>query len=78
MATNKERVPPAWGRPLTKQDYSSLSNSWITPDIAEAAMLRRVDESEGREIVGQKGKRDCAGILIPYYWPGESNRLAIG
>jgi hypothetical protein len=34
-------------------------------------MLRRVDELQGREVVGQKGSRDCAGILIPYYWPGE-------
>ena len=24
-------------------------------------------------MVGQKGKRDCAGILIPYYWPGEAS-----
>jgi len=36
-------------------------------------MLRRVDDYEGREIVGQKGKRNCAGILIPYYWPGDSS-----
>ena len=25
----------------------------------------------GRAVVGQKGTRDCSGILIPYYWPGE-------
>jgi hypothetical protein len=34
-------------------------------------MLRRVDSQGGREAIGQKGKRDCAGVLIPYYWPGE-------
>jgi len=34
-------------------------------------MLRRVESQEGRDVVGQKGRRDCAGILIPYYWPGE-------
>jgi len=34
-------------------------------------MLRRVDEYEGREVVGQKGNRDCSGILFPYYWPDE-------
>jgi hypothetical protein len=34
-------------------------------------MLRRVGSHEGREVMGQKGNRDCAGMLIPYYWPGE-------
>jgi Domain of unknown function (DUF3854) len=65
------RVPPIWGKPLSEADYLTLSGSWITREIAEQAMLRRVDELEGREILGQKGKRDCSGILIPYYWPGE-------
>ena len=65
-------VPPPWGGALTEQDYASLAASWISPEIADQAMLRRVNEIEGREIVGQKGKRDCAGILIPHYWPGES------
>ena len=31
-----------------------------------------MNDEEGWEIVGQNGKRDCAGILNPYYWPGES------
>ena len=65
------RMVPSWGGPLSDRDYATLESSWITRDIADAAMLRRVDESEGRQVVGQKGKRDCAGILIPYYWPGE-------
>jgi hypothetical protein len=56
---------------LTEADYLTVAGSWITREIAEQAMLRRLDEYEGREIVGQKGKRDCSGILIPYYWPGE-------
>jgi hypothetical protein len=67
----RDRMPPPWGRPLTKDDFAALAASWITPDIADAALLRRVDALEGREIVYQKGSRDCAGILIPYYWPGE-------
>jgi hypothetical protein len=33
-------------------------------------MLLRVDTYQGREVVGQNGRRDCAGILFPYYWPG--------
>jgi len=68
---NPDPVPPSWGEPLTEQDYSTLSSSWITREIADAAMLRRVDACEGREVVGQKGNRDCAGVLIPYYWPGQ-------
>jgi hypothetical protein len=64
-------IPPSWGGPLVEADYANLVNSWITQEIADTAMLRRVDEQEGREIVGQKGKRDCAGVLIPYYWPDD-------
>jgi Domain of unknown function (DUF3854)/Domain of unknown function (DUF927) len=63
--------PPSWGGPLSESDYETLAASWITREMADVAMLRRVDEYEGREIVGQKGKRDCSGILFPYYWPGE-------
>ena len=64
-------VPPSWGEPLTEDDYAALAKSWITKEIADLAMLRRVDRRvDGRQIVGQKGKRDCAGILIPYYIVG--------
>jgi hypothetical protein len=65
------RIPPSWGRPLTEGDYATLEASWITREIADEAMLRRIDADEGREIVGQKGNRDCAGLLFPSYWPGE-------
>lgn len=65
-----DRATPNWGGPLIEADYVNLASSWITPEIADAAMLRRVAAQEGREIVCQKGKRDCAGVLIPYYWPG--------
>lgn len=66
-----DRVAPSRGGPLSEGDFITLAASWITAEIADAAMLRRVDAIEGREVVGQKGNRDCAGILIPYYWPGE-------
>ena len=39
--------------------------------IQQAAVLRPVDSQTGREAVGQNGSRDCAGIVIPYYWPGD-------
>ena len=57
------RVPPDWGGSLTEEDYSTLSRAWIPRELADAAMLRRVSDLEGREAIGHKGKRDCAGIL---------------
>lgn len=71
--TAHHRVPPNWGTPLTESDHLGLEISWITREIADAALLRRVDAAEGRQIVGKKGNRDCAGILLPYYWPNESH-----
>ena len=68
---NRDRVPTSWGGPLTEKDYDALDKSWISRELADAAMLRRVETQEGRDVVGQKGSRDCAGILIPYYWPAE-------
>ncbi len=68
---DQHRAAPSWGGPLTDADYAALLETWITREIADAAMLRRVDTHQGREVVGQKGHRDCAGILIPYYWPGD-------
>src|SRR5580693_206305 len=63
--------PPAWGEPLLESDYAVLALSWITQEIADEAMLRRIDAILGREVIGQKGNRDCSGILFPGYWPGE-------
>ena len=81
MATNSEVGPghgliaPQSGGPLNEDDYAALAVSWITREIADASFLRRVDAIEGREVIGQRGTRDCAGILIPYYWPGEAAPL---
>jgi hypothetical protein len=66
-----EHIPPPWGKPLTEEDYIAFIASWISRDIADQALLRRVDTIEGREIVGQKGSRDCAGVLFTNYWPGQ-------
>jgi hypothetical protein len=54
---------------LAESDYEALAQSWITRELADQAMLRRVDAQQGREAIGQKGNRDCAGILIPLYGP---------
>ncbi len=64
---------PDWGVPLLASDYAALTECWVTSECADAALLRRVSSEEGREIVGQKGKRDCAGQLLPYYLPGETH-----
>ena len=70
--TQIDRIAPSWGTSLAAPDYAALEKSWISREIADAAMLRRVEDYEGREIVSQK-RRDCAGILISYYWPGDSS-----
>jgi len=70
-AVTPERVAPPWGGPLSEADFVTLAESWITRELADQAKLRRVDAYQGREVVGQKGSRDCAGILFPYYWPDD-------
>ena len=72
--TNKFFAP---GTPLTDADYAALQESWISRELADQAGLRRVDTFEGRQIVGEKGTRDCAGIIFPFYWPGEAGPYAI-
>jgi hypothetical protein len=72
-APARDRIPPQWGGPLTDRDYATLTASWITPEMAAHAMLCRVTAQQGREILGQKGNRDCSGLLIPYYFPGETS-----
>jgi Domain of unknown function (DUF3854) len=70
-----ERKHPiiSYGAPLTARDLACLAASWITPDLAEAAGLRRVDSFAGREIVAGNGNADYSGVVFPYYWPGNSN-----
>lgn len=72
----EDLIAPAWGGPLKESDYVNLESSWVTREIADSALLRRVASLDGRDIVGQKGKRDCAGVLIPYYRPGDCTAYA--
>src|SRR5689334_2668819 len=62
---------PTVGLPLVDADFQALEGSWIDRETAVNAMLRRVDEYEAAEYLGRKRQRGLAGILIPYYWPGE-------
>ncbi len=61
------------GGPLNDTDYGGLEKRWITRELADAALLRRVNSLEGAEHVGREGRSgDYSGILIPYVWPGEN------
>jgi hypothetical protein len=49
----EQPVAPTWGGPLTEADYAALEASWITREIVDQAMLRRVDaigESTGAAV----------------------------
>jgi len=58
------------GGPLQASDYVLLESSWISRESADASMLRRVDSLDGKDLIGHTGRKNCAGIAIPYFWPG--------
>lgn len=62
------------GEPLTRDDCRGLEKRWITPGLADDARLRRVNEQEGRSIVGLAG--NMAGIAIPFYLPDGTGPVA--
>lgn len=62
-----------FGEDLTAQDLEELAESWITPELAIAAGLRRVDSLTGGAIVGRNGSGNYSGMIFPYYRPAESN-----
>jgi uncharacterized protein (DUF927 family) len=61
---------PDRGICLTQSDFGNLNRSWITPELALGAGLRRVESAEGAKVVGRNGATDYAGIIFPYVWPG--------
>lgn len=66
------QFPEIRGGPLLDRDYAALAARWISPEIADAAMLRRVDSPAGAETINYSARSgDYAGVLIPYAWPGE-------
>jgi len=62
-----------YGGPLRPTDYRDLAARWIDREHADRALLSRVPDFEGRELLGQK-KIDCSGIFIPYFLPGDGNQ----
>lgn len=65
-----------YGGPLGPDDYARLERSWISREIADSALIRRVTNEEGREIVGRRDFADYAGLLFPYLWPGRPGVFA--
>lgn len=61
-----------FGDDLTASDLKLLSDRWITPELAQAAHIRRVDHATGKQMIGQRQSGEYAGLLIPYIWPGEN------
>ena len=61
------------GGPLRESDYEGLERRWIDRQLANSAMIRRVTNAEGADIVGRKfgSGDDYAGLIIPYVWPGD-------
>lgn len=56
---------------LRESDFRNLEASWITRELVEQALLRRVASAEGAAIVGRNGRGDYAGILFPNILPGQ-------
>ena len=60
-----------FGSGLTAADYAALEARWIDRSLADLAGVRRVDSLTGGEIVGRRSG-NYAGIIIPYFRPGEA------
>ena len=61
------------GSSLTPADLDALARCGISTELAQQALLRRVDSFSGAELVGRNGRGDYGGIIFPYIWPGEDD-----
>lgn len=62
---------------LTQADHDALARSYITPAIADAAGIIRVDSHEGARLVGRLNKKNaptmnCESLAFPYRYPEET------
>jgi hypothetical protein len=65
-------TPALPGKKPSARDLRWLESSWIGPDLAAQARIRRVTDQEARELVGSAGRKgEMAGLIFPYVWPGE-------
>lgn len=59
--------------PLTEADLEKLKARGILPLLAVLASLFRVTNDDGATLLGRKDRKNYAGIVIPKYWPGDTN-----
>jgi uncharacterized protein (DUF927 family) len=60
------------GQPLTEADFRDvLAVRAIDRAVGVLANLRRISDMEGAALFGRRRVKNCAGILIPYYFPGD-------
>ncbi len=66
--------PASHSAGLTDQDYDRLAKRWIDRATADAARIRRVDATEGPQLVGRRDRpgSSFAGLAIPYIRLGET------
>lgn len=71
------KTPNPRGSALRDSDYAELEKSWLDRVTVDGALLRRVDEVEGADIVGKKlYEGNFGGIVFPYLWPGVDPNMA--
>ena len=60
--------------PLSTRDLNALEKeSWISAKIAKGACIRRIGDTDGR-LAFRRRRSNCAGLVLPYWWPGEQNK----
>ena len=60
-------------KPTATDTRRVCEDSWLTPDLVDRARIRRVDDAEGRELVGRNGKAgEYQGLAFPYFVPGQN------
>lgn len=59
---------------LTENDYKNFADSFITPEIIEAAKIQRVDDLEGAERMGKQrnASSDYSGVVFGYFLPEQN------
>jgi hypothetical protein len=60
------------GSPPSEADYQTFERSWVTRAMVDACHVRRVDDVEGKLLVGCKSRSgNHAGWFVPYRLPGD-------
>lgn len=70
MMVTAARTQPRMSK-LTDDDLKGLASSYITPEGAQRAQIRRVSSSEAAEILNRPDSSTLSGLVFPYFRPGE-------